>query len=436
MQTHQRTWWTVENFAFLRRNDFLDEKNPSTPRNWEHLCHQRKNAVNNWTIIDRQPFEYEAICNVAVEGKLQNASAAWLSLARAAPFVLLTACGVLTSQEPAGSAAGSPGLSTSIILHIRHIMKKEQAERSLSIYFLQHPSLSTPLTPWQTAQPAASPRQLTRSTQQIFSVSWQTLVTSCLKHYYPPCFQQANPTWKGRHVEPPGSLQPCWLPTPLQEWPTETLPGSSQWHRTAAGHLQNVRKGPGDLSNTQPWFISNSSSQKGLSPGRGVWAGHTLLPGTHLCTSPMPLLSRTSLVAACCGIAAWGENALGYLPGQNRQNKSDQLSCDFMASCTDIHVLLCTVSLITSFQKDRQRNEWVVKHAHKNIIACLGAFVSCLWFTGYPVLHFLITCTFPLQNKLSMCMQFILISLPPHKMIKLLQPCKNGNIVVTRFIIQ
>lgn len=63
---------------------------------------------------------------------------------------------------------------------------------------------------------------------------------------------------------------------------------------------------------------------------------------------------------------------------KTRQNKSDQLSCDFMASCTDIHVLLCTVSLITSFQKDRQRNEWVVKHAHKNIIACLGAFVSCL----------------------------------------------------------
>jgi len=33
-------------------------------------------------------------------------------------------------------------------------------------------------------------------------------------------------------------------------------------------------------------------------------------------------------------------------------------------------------------------------------------------------------------------MQFILISLPPHKMIKLLQPHKNGDIVVTRFIIQ
>lgn len=41
------------------------KKNPSTPRNWENLCHQRKNAVNNWTIIDRQPFEYEAVCNVS-----------------------------------------------------------------------------------------------------------------------------------------------------------------------------------------------------------------------------------------------------------------------------------------------------------------------------------------------------------------------------------
>lgn len=33
-------------------------------------------------------------------------------------------------------------------------------------------------------------------------------------------------------------------------------------------------------------------------------------------------------------------------------------------------------------------------------------------------------------------MQFILISLPPHEMIKLLQLGKNGNTVVTRFIIQ
>jgi len=61
-----------------------------------------------------------------------------------------------------------------------------------------------------------------------------------------------------------------------------------------------------------------------------------------------------------------------------RENKSDQLHGDFTASCTDMHMLLCTVSLITSFQKDRQSNEWVVKHAHKNIIACLRAFVSCL----------------------------------------------------------
>lgn len=134
------------------------KKNPSTPRNWEHLCHQRKNAVNNWTIIDRQPFEYEAVCNVAVEGKLQNGSVARLSNACASPFVPIMACCVLTLQESAGSTAGSLGLSASIILHIRHIMKKEQAERSLSIYFLQHPSLSAPLTsPWQTAQPAAVP---------------------------------------------------------------------------------------------------------------------------------------------------------------------------------------------------------------------------------------------------------------------------------------
>lgn len=170
MQTHQRTWWTVENFAFLRRNDFLDEK--TTTRNWEHLCHQRKNAVNNWTIIDRQPFEYEAVCNVAVEGKLQNASVTWLSNACAFPFVPITACCVLTLQESAGSTAGSLGLSASIILHIRHIMKKEQSERSLSIYFLQHPSLSTPLTsPWQTAQPAAIPQ--TADTQRRANIPSQ-----------------------------------------------------------------------------------------------------------------------------------------------------------------------------------------------------------------------------------------------------------------------
>lgn len=99
--------------------------------------------MNNWTIIDRQPFEYEAVCNVAVEGKLQNASAAWLSPSLCASV----ACGVLTSQEPAGSAEGPPGLSAPIILHITHIMKKEQAERCLSIHFPQHPSSSTPLTP-------------------------------------------------------------------------------------------------------------------------------------------------------------------------------------------------------------------------------------------------------------------------------------------------
>lgn len=41
-----------------------------------------------------------------------------------------------------------------------------------------------------------------------------------------------------------------------------------------------------------------------------------------------------------------------------------------------------------------------------------------------------------MKNKHSMCMQFISISLPPHKMIKLLQLGKNGDIVVTRFIMQ
>lgn len=65
--------------------------------------------MNNWTIIDRQPFEYEGVCNVAVEGKLQNASAAWLSLARVIPFVPPLAFAVLTSQEPAGSQRGPQG---------------------------------------------------------------------------------------------------------------------------------------------------------------------------------------------------------------------------------------------------------------------------------------------------------------------------------------
>lgn len=419
------------------------KKNPSTPRNWEHLCHQRKNAVNNWTIIDRQPFEYEAVCNVAVEGKLQNGSVARLSNACASPFVPIMACCVLTLQESAGSTAGSLGLSASIILHIRHIMKKEQAERSLSIYFLQHPSLSAPLTsPWQTAQPAAVP--LTADMQRganILSLSQLTNFSDLLPQ---AMILSSFPAGKSHTDAPAGETR--WATSQPPASPAEVTHGkpfiAPVMASPRAGLLWNAGTGPKrSEQRSRPWFISICRIQTDLSPGRSDWAGQILFPGTRTsppaprCSSAQPLLQHKLHCHASWNYSIRA-NVTGHLPGQKGENKSDQLRCDFMASCTDIHMLLCAVSLITSFQKDRQRNEWVVKHAHKNIIACLRAFVSCLWFTGPPVLHFLIICTFPMKNKHLTCTQFILISLPPHKMLKLLQPCKNGNIVVTRFIIQ
>lgn len=257
----------------------------------------------------------------------------------------------------------------------------------------------------------------------ILSVSWQTSLTPCLKQWYYPRFQQANPTQtllKGRHTKPPCSLQPCRLPTPLQKWSAEN-PSLHQLMASTCGldYSETQAQGPKRSGqHSRPWFISDCSIQNYLSPGRKDWAGHVLFPGSHTsapaphCSSAQPLLQHKLCCHVLCNYSTRA-NVSGHLPGQKGENESDQLSCDFMASCTDIHMLLCTVSLITSFQKDRQRNEWVVKHAHKNIIACLRAFVSCLWFTGPPVLHFLIICTFPMKNKRSMCMQFILIFLPP-----------------------
>lgn len=85
----------------------------------------------------------------------------------------------------------------------------------------------------------------------------------------------------------------------------------------------------------------------------------------------------------------------------------------FMACCTAIHTFLCMSSIITSFQKDRQHNEWIVKHAHKNSSVYLEVCVICFWFTVYPVLHFHIICKFSIKNKHLIGMQLILIFLPP-----------------------
>lgn len=49
----------------------------------------------------------------------------------------------------------------------------------------------------------------------------------------------------------------------------------------------------------------------------------------------------------------------------------------FMACYTAIHMFLCMSDIITSFQKDRQHNEWIVKHAHKNSRVCLEVCVIC-----------------------------------------------------------
>lgn len=58
--------------------------------------------MNNWTIIDKQAFEYEAVCNGTVEGELQPAGAARLSDTRVLPFVPTMACCVLTLEEAVG----------------------------------------------------------------------------------------------------------------------------------------------------------------------------------------------------------------------------------------------------------------------------------------------------------------------------------------------
>lgn len=88
----------------------------------------------------------------------------------------------------------------------------------------------------------------------------------------------------------------------------------------------------------------------------------------------------------------------------------------FMACCTAIHMFLCISNIITSFQKDRQYNEWMVKHAHKNSRVCLEMCVICFWFTVHPVLHFHIICKFSIKNKHLMVMQFIFLF--PPKVIK------------------
>ena len=244
-------------------------KKPSTPRNWEHLCHQRKNAVNNWTIIDRQPFEYEAVCNVAVEGKLQNASVAWLSNACASPFVPILACCALTLQESAGSTARSLGLSASIILHIRHIMKKEQAERSLSIYFLQHPSLSTPLTsPWQTAQPAAIPQTADRQNgANILSLSADKLqwpLASSNDILLVSSRQISHGLSRGGDTL--SHLTACNLPDsqPRGRSDPQKTPHCTRWWHLPTGWtaLKHRHRGPSDPSNTWGHGSSLSAASK------------------------------------------------------------------------------------------------------------------------------------------------------------------------------
>ena len=80
----------------------------------------------------------------------------------------------------------------------------------------------------------------------------------------------------------------------------------------------------------------------------------------------------------------------------------------FTAYCTAIHMFLCMSNIITSFQKDRQHNEWIVKHAHKNSRVCLEVGAICSWFTAFPGLHFYISCTFSIKKKHLMGMQLIL----------------------------
>lgn len=92
----------------------------------------------------------------------------------------------------------------------------------------------------------------------------------------------------------------------------------------------------------------------------------------------------------------------------------------FTAYCTAIHMFLCMSNIISSFQKDGQHNEWIVKHAHKNSRVCLEVGAICSRFTEFPGLRFYISCTFSIKEKHLMGMQLILIFplLFPPKVIK------------------
>lgn len=81
----------------------------------------------------------------------------------------------------------------------------------------------------------------------------------------------------------------------------------------------------------------------------------------------------------------------------------------FTACCTAIHMFLCMSNIITSFQKDGQHNEWIVKHAHKNSRVCLEVGAICSQFTEFPGLCFYISCAFFIKKKHLMGMQLILI---------------------------
>lgn len=131
----------------------------------------------------------------------------------------ITACCVLTLQESAGSTAGSLGLSASIILHISHIMKKEQSERSSSIYFLRHPSLSTPFTSlWQGSPTCSLPLEadmqcganiLSQLTNWSDPLPWAMILSLS------PASDPTLAVPRGSH---PAA---CQLPAPLQKPPVE-----------------------------------------------------------------------------------------------------------------------------------------------------------------------------------------------------------------------
>lgn len=155
-------------------------------------------------------------------------------------------CGVCSLQGP-------PGLSAPI--YFAHHPQNEKGagrevlERSLAPGSEFEHTFNPPDT-----QPNLQPPPLQR-----FSLC--QLTNSCLKHYCAPCFQQLNPTGKGKHLEPPGSLQLSAGVTHRNSSLLKMVPSNQ------TGHLQNVGKSPRGLSNPKPWF--SSSRQKDLSPGRG-----------------------------------------------------------------------------------------------------------------------------------------------------------------------